>query len=565
MKIRHLSVRNFRGIKGLDWYIDRDINCLIGAGDSTKTTILTAINYVFFPNWNLQINDSDFYNHDINNKIEIIATITELPEYLISRFSESLRGVSDGNVLDEPTQASSIALSVKLSIGLDLEPQWSIFTERSQKRGDTMPSLSAKDRQSLSVFKLGGMYDSDFAWSKFSVLSRLINQKDSVRETLRNIKSQTENFPDALKDTAKSVQDACVALGVKAINSFVPGIDTNLLQDSKGIISLHDGEVPLKMKGNGTKRLVALAMQRKLADVGSVITIDEIESGLEPFRLRHLVRQIRESYNEKTVSQVFMTIHSAVALVEFKISEIALVSCNHGDGKVSILNLPIDQDLQKLIRSHDEALLARKLIICEGDTEYSICVGLDNYWCNNDLEYFTYHGAVPTLGTNRNKGGIDEVVDKAPKILNLGFNTAIFVDNDVQPRKTTFEKLENYGIKVFKWENDECTETTIFKYISENGVKKLIKEAVYLNSESQILNTISKSIGITLSTLADIESLRICDEIRAAIGSLAKKDGWYKTRDGGTAVGFIIAEELDNSGDNFLTRQIKLMLNWAKL
>jgi predicted ATP-dependent endonuclease of OLD family len=43
MQIRNLQVKNFRGIKEFNWTIDSPVICLIGPGDSTKTTILDAI------------------------------------------------------------------------------------------------------------------------------------------------------------------------------------------------------------------------------------------------------------------------------------------------------------------------------------------------------------------------------------------------------------------------------------------------------------------------------------------------------------------------------------------
>jgi predicted ATP-dependent endonuclease of OLD family len=46
MQIRNVQIQRFRGIKSLDWCVDGQIICLIGPGDSTKSTILSAIDYV---------------------------------------------------------------------------------------------------------------------------------------------------------------------------------------------------------------------------------------------------------------------------------------------------------------------------------------------------------------------------------------------------------------------------------------------------------------------------------------------------------------------------------------
>ena len=52
MRIRHISIKNFRGIKELDWKVTGDFVCLIGPGDSTKSTILDAIECALYPRWN---------------------------------------------------------------------------------------------------------------------------------------------------------------------------------------------------------------------------------------------------------------------------------------------------------------------------------------------------------------------------------------------------------------------------------------------------------------------------------------------------------------------------------
>ena len=45
MKIRHIKINNFRGIRALNWMPSEGITCLIGSSDSCKSTILDAIDY----------------------------------------------------------------------------------------------------------------------------------------------------------------------------------------------------------------------------------------------------------------------------------------------------------------------------------------------------------------------------------------------------------------------------------------------------------------------------------------------------------------------------------------
>lgn len=85
-KIINLNIKNYRGIKDLSLSFKRDesLICLIGRGDSGKTTILDAISSVLSPNWNLSFSDTDFYNCNHTEKIEIVASVIDFPEKLLS-------------------------------------------------------------------------------------------------------------------------------------------------------------------------------------------------------------------------------------------------------------------------------------------------------------------------------------------------------------------------------------------------------------------------------------------------------------------------------------------------
>ncbi|MFC1833649.1 ATP-dependent endonuclease [Thermodesulfobacteriota bacterium] len=84
MRLRHLKIRNFRGILQLDWVVDSETVCLIGQGDSCKSTILDAVELVLSPRWNEAFADSDFFGGDTRNPIIIEATVGELPDELLT-------------------------------------------------------------------------------------------------------------------------------------------------------------------------------------------------------------------------------------------------------------------------------------------------------------------------------------------------------------------------------------------------------------------------------------------------------------------------------------------------
>mgnify|MGYP003631349269 FL=1 len=80
--IVELNVNNYRGIKKLNLVLEHDkrLVCIIGRGDSGKTTILEAISSVLSPNWNLTFSDEDFYISDLTNNIEITLSMIGFPD-----------------------------------------------------------------------------------------------------------------------------------------------------------------------------------------------------------------------------------------------------------------------------------------------------------------------------------------------------------------------------------------------------------------------------------------------------------------------------------------------------
>ena len=60
MQIRELTIEGFRGINALCWRPSSNVVCLVGPGDSTKTTILDAIELVLGSRWAVPLTDMDF-------------------------------------------------------------------------------------------------------------------------------------------------------------------------------------------------------------------------------------------------------------------------------------------------------------------------------------------------------------------------------------------------------------------------------------------------------------------------------------------------------------------------
>ena len=61
MRILQIEILNFRGIREMTWAPGPGVNCLIGPGDSTKTSILDALELCLNPRVSFVADDCDFH------------------------------------------------------------------------------------------------------------------------------------------------------------------------------------------------------------------------------------------------------------------------------------------------------------------------------------------------------------------------------------------------------------------------------------------------------------------------------------------------------------------------
>ena len=100
------------------------------------------------------------------------------------------------------------------------------------------------------------------------------------------------------------------AIGTTEFRDLRPGLDMSLT-NTQGNLALFDGDIPLTNFGLGTRRLTGAATQQLANQGTTTLLVDEVEHGLEPHRLVHLLRHLRTS---DAFSQVFVTTHSPTAL-----------------------------------------------------------------------------------------------------------------------------------------------------------------------------------------------------------------------------------------------------------
>lgn len=525
-RLYQLSIRNFRGIRELDWAVGGRTRCLVGPGDSTKTTILDAVQLALTPRWGVSLDDSDFHHGAVDAAIRIEATVGDLPAEFISedRYGLHLRGwaTNASELHEEPAAGMERVITVRLSVDASLEPTWVVVT--APERHPEPKRIPAKDRARLGVARVGAFTDRDLGWGQGSILSRLTEEAGGANALLANISRAAKAAvnPDALSDLQAVAAEAEALgrrLGVAPASSLRPHIDINAVSVSAGGLTLHDGEVPIRRAGLGSRRLLALALQFKLAERHGITLIDEVEHGLEPFRVRHLVRRLL-----KTAGQVIMATHSSVALGELEAENVVVVRSVGGATAVK----PMADSLRRFFRKNPEAFLARKVLVCEGKTEIGLCLGLDRLWTEDGNEPFACMGVAIADGNGSEQATV------AMAFAELGYDVALLGDSDeeVSPHPDT---LAVAGVTVILWADNLAIEQRLAADLPLEPLLGLVKLAIDEHGLEPVRDAVAGRAGTAGKALGDDPRgwPGVVGEtpFRTAFGAACKKKGWFKRVD----------------------------------
>lgn len=528
MKIRKLKIKNFRGVSELEWSLpNAGIFCLIGKGDSAKSTILEAIRYVFYPQWNLTLSDADFHKSNIDEPIVIEATIGDLVDDFCSlkKYGHHLRGWNSDTlaIVDEPDDHLENVLTVRLTVSKDLEPQWVVTCDRAPEG----VQFKQADRNKVSVGLIGAFSERQLSWATGTALSKLTEAQSlnelladasrTARSSLDVDRAQTlKNFDAA----AMKSQEIARLLGVPVTDAFKAHLDLASINLKAGGLVLHDGEIPLRQLGLGSRRMLLCGIQKMGLDEGHITLFDELEFGLEPHRITRLIKHIREDQR----GQYFLTTHSPTVLRELTIEELYVV--HRAGGVVQVIPAAQkgleEHGLQGKMRSSSDAFLAKKVVVCEGATEVGFLRGFDDYQVDKAKDPLSYHGValLDVLGGSKVKG-----IAKAFKALH--YNVAAFADADADDQfsPADAQELEGLDIPVFMWSDKLSLEERAFQDLPWADVLvslRLARDTLQYPVRDQVASKLNRTLDNDLRNWED------SPEMRKAIGSAAKKSGWFK-------------------------------------
>lgn len=549
--ITSLSIKNYRGIKSLshDFGSERFV-ILIGRGDSGKSSLLSAIFSVLSPSWNLTFSDLDFYNQNTNVPIEIEASIKELPKELLK---DSKFGLYIQNDLNDDCEDKDLTIKLILSVDNSLEPKWVVKARDNSDLEDK--TISASDRALLAVNFISDYTDNQFSYNKRSPLYSLTKDALDDGTTIELVKSQLirsmtlsveKNILQPLNAPLIALKQTAEELGIN-ITNLSAQIDIKENPYTGSSIALHDNNLPYRLHGKGSKRLMSIAIQSELTKQGGIVLVDELEQGLEPDRIITLTRVLKET----TSGQVFITTHSLNVILEASWNNLFVL--NKGANSI----FTPQESLDSCRRSNPQAFFAKKIICCEGKTEQGFIRAMDRWIWEKYHTTLSANGVVTV-----NAGGGDKMYTSAVELKNLGYDTCVFADND------KYTELENKikvaletEVSVFLCEKENCFERQLLSDLPWSHFVEITTCTAegFPSNNIKISNNLRDKIN---KAQDETEQNKIKETI---IGlSITKHGEWFKHIPGGEFLGKVFFRAFDDVEDDKKSKHtVVQLLNWC--
>jgi len=562
MRIYQIEIRHFRGIEQCRATFTDHVVCLIGPGDSTKSTVLDAIEYALCPNWFIPLDDSDFTNTDISKDVVIDVTIGPVPNDLLSeaKFGLHQRGWDSKNALihDEPEERDIQVLTVRVKIDRDLTPEWFVVTNRDP---DGI-RISNRDRQRFRAVRIGANIDNELSWARGSALLSLTENTRNVQQLLLSATREWRNIPrlNAIRDFDTSMQatrNGAKNLGL-ALESLRVDIDPKSLRTNAGTLSLHNDKVPARRLGLGTRRLLAIGAQLEAIQEGTIVLIDEIEHALEPHRIKHLIRTLM-TLTDNGTGQMIMTSHSPAALEELGAPPLHVVRSS--DSETTIITM--DGSAQGTVRAIPEAFLSPRVIVCEGATEIGLLRSYENKILSTTRESLALHGTLTV------DGGGSNAPKRASDLRKYGYDVCLFADSDkcTEWNNPSKDELTAAEIEVIIWADECCTEKRVIDDLPDIAtLLDLLEKVIEAGEKRQaILDSINARLGDDkLASLEDITTYNDAATLRKAMHESAKEKAWFKTVGRGELLGnFIFTKPFAQMKETDFAEKITALKDWV--
>ena len=410
MKIVNIKIENFRGIKHCDINLPDQV-VLVGDNNTGKSTILEAIDLVLGPDRLFKrpvIDEHDFFagqyldddNNPINIHIEVIITGLEIEQLTHFRNNIEWWDTNTSVLLEGPppesTDREEVVPALRLGFNgiYDAEEDDFIGTTfflSPEEEDGKKTTLTTKDKRLCGFLYLRTLRTGSRALSleRGSLLDIILKLKELKPQMWEDVLSQLRNISVAgspelgISEILTSVQESVREL-VPVECADAPAIRVSQMtrEHLRAILTVFLGTgtcdgtgkeyaAPFHHQGTGTINTLVLTLLSMIADLkhNVIFAMEEPEIAIPP----HTQKRIISSVISKSAQAIF-TSHSPYVLEEFEPSQIIVVDRKNGElfGRPAQFLPAVKQKLYRdeVKRRFCEALLARRVLIVEGRTEY---------------------------------------------------------------------------------------------------------------------------------------------------------------------------------------------------
>jgi putative ATP-dependent endonuclease of OLD family len=409
MRLARLTVKNFRGIAAAELHFGGH-TVLIGDNNTGKSSVLEAIDLVLGPDRisrSSPIDEHDFYascyldaeGNPVSIEIELV--VTDLSSEQIRNFKGNLEfwDETTASIVQGPPISAIEAPTVKEALRVSFRGWYE--SDDDDFRAETVfccplsdngqqPPFRTSDKRQCGFLLLRALRTGSRALSleRGSLLDIILRLRDIRPKMWEDVLAQLRKLSVA-DETTTGVTN--VLSGIQtAISEFVPldwAADSHLrvsdltrehLRKTLTVFmatGAKNGEAPhaapYQHQGTGTINMLVLALLSMIADAKKAVifAMEEPETAIPPSSQKSIVSGVRGKS-----SQAIFTSHSPYVLEEFKPGEITVLS-RTTSGTLTGKPVTFPAHIKPKLYSSEfrlrfsEALLARRVLIAEGETE----------------------------------------------------------------------------------------------------------------------------------------------------------------------------------------------------
>ena len=398
MHVAHVKIDNFRGIKRARITLSTTA-LLLGDNNSGKSTVLEAIELALGPDRLYRrppIDEHDFHaGKYLDEKISIEVTLAGLSEELQSKFRANLEyWDTTANAVLESAPAGDPEFCIRILFTGLYDPEEDDFTGETwfasplRDGSELSQRCTSADKRAFGFLLLRALRTGNRAMSmeRGSLLDVVLRAFEVEVQMWEQLLDRLRTVPVAGEDNDQfgavlTSLDTAMKKIVTSEWADAPHLRVSNLtrEDVRHVLRAFmatgsgDYAAPFNHQGSGTINSLVIAMLSLIAERRNkavIFAMEEPEISLPPTAQKRIVDLIRD-----IAGQAIFTSHSPYVLEEFEPEHLVVVSRDLASGEMTGAKVDLPPELkhkvfmQGMRTRFSEALLARRVVICEGRSE----------------------------------------------------------------------------------------------------------------------------------------------------------------------------------------------------